>query len=42
MCREKRDATSSTFEEVGRLRQAEEMIEGIVVERLVVEEDSML
>ena len=42
MCREKRDATLSTVEEVGRLRQAEEMIEGIVVERRVVEEDCTL
>ena len=42
MCREKRDAVLSMAEEVGRLRQAEEMIEGIVVERLVVEEDCML
>ena len=39
MCREKPDAALSTVEEVGRLRQAEEMIEGIVVERLVVSED---
>lgn len=38
-CREKRGAALSTVEEVGRLRQDEEMIEGIAVERLVVYED---
>jgi hypothetical protein len=42
VCREKRDAALRTVEEVGRLRQDEAMIEGIVVERLVVDEDCML
>jgi hypothetical protein len=40
--REKRDAALSTVEEVGRLKQDEAMIEGIEVERLVVDEDRML
>ena len=42
MCREKRDVALSTVEEEGRLRQDEAMIEGIAVERLVVDEDCML
>ena len=42
MCREKRDAASGTVEEVGRLRQDEAMIDGIALERLVVDEDCML
>ena len=42
MCREKRDTAFSMVEEVGRLRQDEAMIEGIAVERLVVDEDCML
>ena len=42
MCREKRDAALSTVGEAGRLRQDEVMIEGISVERLVVDEDCVL
>jgi len=42
VCREKRDTAFSMVEEVGRLRQDEAMIEGIAVERLVVDEDCML